>query len=170
MMDEMDPLAELPGPEAFEALVAREELRRGRTGETLTVAMLDMDGLRAVNRRHGASVGTDALRLCIAALEGTLRAVDEIFRMGPDEFGVLLHGTDARSASVWADRFEDALHEASANHGAGPYTCSVGLADTSDNATLMEAATKAHRRMEVIQTVRKLRRSREGGAEPAGPA
>jgi hypothetical protein len=34
----------------------------------------------------------------------------------------------------------------------------------------MQAASKAHRRMEVIQTVRKLRRTREGGAEPTGPA
>jgi diguanylate cyclase (GGDEF)-like protein len=166
----MDPLAELPGPDAFEAQLAREELRRGRTGETLTVVLLDVDGLRAVNRRHGASAGTDVLRLCIATLQGTLRAVDEIFRTGPDEFGVILHGTDARSASIWADRFEDALHDASADHSAGPYTCSVGLADTSENATLVEAAAKAHRRMEVIQTVRKLRRTREGGAEPTGPA
>jgi hypothetical protein len=34
----------------------------------------------------------------------------------------------------------------------------------------MQAAAKAHRRMEVIQTVRKLRRHREGGAEATGPA
>lgn len=166
----MDPLADLPGTDRFEALLAREELRRARTGESLAVAMLDIDGLRALNRRHGAAAGSEALRLCVATLRSTLRAVDELARTGPDEFAVLLHATDARRASVWADRYEDALHEASAHHPAAPITCSIGLADTIDEATLMQAAAKAHRRMEVIQTVRKLRRHREGGAEAAGPA
>src|SRR5215218_8209187 len=103
----MDPLADLPGPDDFQALLAREELRRGRTGESLAVAMLDIDGLRAVNRLHGAAAGSEALRLCVSTLRVTLRAVDDVARTGPDEFAVLLHGTDARSAAMWADRFED---------------------------------------------------------------
>ena len=166
----MDPLAELPDADDFEALLAREELRRARTGEALAVAMLDVDGLRGVNRRHGAGAGSDALRMCVTTMRSTLRAVDEIARTGPDEFAVLLHATDARHASVWADRYEDALQEASAEHPAAPVTCSIGLADTIEETTLMQAAAKAHRRMEVIQTVRKLRRTREGGIEPTGPA
>jgi diguanylate cyclase (GGDEF)-like protein len=165
---ETDPLAELPGADEFQALLAREELRRGRTGETLTVAMLDVDGLRWVNAHHGASTGSDVLRLCVATLRSTLRAVDELARIGPDEFAVLLHATDSRSATIWADRFEDELHAVSCDRAAGPITCSVGLADTSSAITLMEASTRAHRRMEVIQTVRKLRRTRGGDA--LGPA
>jgi diguanylate cyclase (GGDEF)-like protein len=168
MMEEMDPLAELQGAHDFQALLTREELRRARTGELLTVAKLDVDGLRRLNRHHGAAAGSELLRLCVATLRATLRAVDEIARTGPDEFSVLLHATDARRASVWADRYEDALHDASADHPAGPVTCSIGLADTSDDQSLLQADAKAHRRMEVTQTVRKLRRSREGGAEPTG--
>jgi diguanylate cyclase (GGDEF)-like protein len=164
----MDPLASLPGADDFEALLAREELRRARTGESMAVAMLDVDGLRALNRHHGAGAGSEALRLCVTTLRSTLRAVDEIFRTGPDEFGVLLHATDSRNASIWADRFEDELAAVSFEHVAGPVTCSVGIADTSDDLTLMQAATKAHRRMEVVQTVRKLRRARGGDA--LGPA
>jgi diguanylate cyclase (GGDEF)-like protein len=170
MSKEMDPLADLPGADEFQALLAREELRRARTGELISVAMLDMDGLRTVNRSHGARAGSDALRLCVGTLRATLRAIDEIARTGPDEFAVLLHATDARSGGIWADRFEDELAATSFEHVAGPVTCSIGIADTSDDLTLMQAATKAHRRMEVIQTMRKLRRSREGGAEPMGPA
>ena len=166
----MDPLADLPGADDFEALLAREELRRARTGESLAIAMLDVDGLRALNRHHGAGAGSEALRLCISTLRSTLRAIDEVARTGPDEFAVLLHATDARHASVWADRYEDALQEASAEHPGWPVTCSIGLADTIEEPTLMQAAAKAHRRMEVIQTVRKLRRHREGGTEAAGPA
>ena len=87
----MDPLADLPGPEDFDALLAREELRRGRTGELLSVAMIDVDGLRRVNREQGAGAGSEVLRLCVTTLRSTLRAVDEIARVGPDEFAALLH-------------------------------------------------------------------------------
>jgi diguanylate cyclase (GGDEF)-like protein len=164
----IDPLIDLPTADDFHALLAREELRRARTGETLTIAMLDVDGLRWVNAHHGAGAGNDVLRLCVATLRSNLRAVDELARMGPDEFAVLLHATDARKASVWADRFEDELQAVSFEMDAGPVTCSVGLADTSSGITVMEAASKAHRRMEVIQTMRKLRRTRGGDA--LGPA
>jgi diguanylate cyclase (GGDEF)-like protein len=166
MIEEMDPLAELPGADEFQALLAREELRRARTGESLAVAMLDVDGLRRINRHQGAAVGTELLRLCVTTLRSSLRAIDEIARTGPDEFAVLLHATDSRRANVWADRFEDALYDASVDHAAGPVTCSIGIADTADDQTLLLAAAKAHRRMEVTQTVRKLRRAREGGIEP----
>jgi diguanylate cyclase (GGDEF)-like protein len=159
-----DPLAELPGAADFEALLAREELRRGRTDETLVVAVLDLDGLREANARHGAAAGTEMLRRCAHALAQSLRAVDELARTGPDEFSVLLHATDARSASTWARRFEDHLESSAALHPAAPLTCAIGIADTTESTTLMDTAARARRRMEIVQTMRKLRRRRETGA------
>jgi diguanylate cyclase (GGDEF)-like protein len=166
----MDPLADLPGADDFQALLAREELRRARTGESLAVAMLDIDDIRRVNRHHGAGAGTEILRACAATLRSTVRAIDEIARTGPDEFAVLLHAVDARSAAVWADRFHDELAVETFDHVAGPVTCSIGIAETSGEMSLIQAAAKAHRRMEVVQTMRKLRRTREGGGDPTGPA
>jgi diguanylate cyclase (GGDEF)-like protein len=159
-----DPLAELPGADDFEALLAREELRRGRTDETLVVAVLDLDGLREANSRHGAAAGTEMLRRCAQALAQSLRAVDELARTGPDEFSVLLHATDARSATTWARRFEDQLESSAALHPAAPLTCAIGIADTTESTTLMDTAARARRRMEVVQAMRKLRRRRETGA------
>jgi diguanylate cyclase (GGDEF)-like protein len=159
----MDPLSDLPGAEEFAELLAREELRRGRTSESLAVAVLDLDGLGTVNKVHGAAVGTTLLRTCVEVLSQTIRGVDEIARTGPDEFSVLLHATDAERATVWEERFEDMLDACGRNMPASPVTCSIGIADTAEAPTLMEVAVRARRRMEVIQTVRKLRRARESG-------
>jgi c-di-GMP phosphodiesterase len=159
----MDPLTDLPGADAFMALLEREELRRGRTNESLAVAVLDLDGLGAVNKVHGAAVGTHLLRTCAEVLHQTLRGVDEVARTGADEFSVLLHATDAERAAAWEERFEDMLDACGRNLPASPVTCSIGIADTGEAPTLMDVAIRARRRMEVIQTVRKLRRARESG-------
>jgi diguanylate cyclase (GGDEF)-like protein len=159
----MDPLTDLPGADAFTALLEREELRRGRTNESLAVAVLDLDGLGAVNKVHGAAVGTHLLRTCAEVLHQTLRGVDEVARTGADEFSVLLHATDAERAAAWEERFEDMLDACGRNLPASPVTCSIGIADTGEAPTLMDVAIRARRRMEVIQTVRKLRRARESG-------
>jgi diguanylate cyclase (GGDEF)-like protein len=160
----MDPLADLPGADQFEALLTREELRRARTDETLVVAVLDLDGLREANSRHGAEAGTEMLRQCADALVRSLRSVDDLARTGPDEFSVLLHATNARSATAWARRFEDALESSTTVHPAAPLTCAIGIADTTETLTLMETALRARKRMEVVQAMRKLRRGRESGA------
>jgi diguanylate cyclase (GGDEF)-like protein len=159
----MDPLTDLPSAEEFTALLEREELRRGRTSESLAVAVLDLDGMGAVNKVHGAAVGTHLLRTCAEVLHQTLRGVDEVARTGPDEFSVLLHATDSERAAIWEERFEDMLDALGRNLPASPVTCSIGIADTAEAPTLMEVAIRARRRMEVIQTVRKLRRARESG-------
>ena len=77
---------------------------------------------------------------------------------------MLLHATDARSASSWARRFEDTLESTGETHPAAPITCAMGIADTTETPTLMHAARRAKKRMEVVQAVRKLRRSKETGS------
>jgi diguanylate cyclase (GGDEF)-like protein len=159
----MDPLSDLMSADQFQALLTREELRRARTDETLAVAVLDLDGLREANTRHGAAAGTEMLRQCADALIRSLRSVDDLARTGPDEFSVLLHATDARSVTAWARRFEDALESATTVHPAAPLTCAIGIADTTETPTLMDAAVRARKRMEVVQALRKQRRGRDRG-------
>jgi diguanylate cyclase (GGDEF)-like protein len=167
MNEGMDLTAHLLGADEFRSLLAREELRRGRTGEVLAVAVLDIDGLRQINARYGADAGSEAIALCAETLTRTLRSIDDVGRTGPDEFSVLLHATDARQAAAWAERFESVLEGAAAGHAAGELTCAVGISDTVEEDSVIDAAGRARRRMEVVQAVRKLRRQREGGGEPA---
>ena len=164
MKGAMDPLSDLPDAQSFDDLLAREELRRSRTGESLAVAVIDLDGIKAINARHGAAAGTDMLRRCAGAVRSAIRTVDQVARTGPDDFSVLLHATDSRDAHAWADRFEESFETWVRDHPAAPVTCSVGLADSDEAPTLLEVAVRARKRMEVVQTVRKLRRAREGGS------
>jgi diguanylate cyclase (GGDEF)-like protein len=159
----MDTLSDLLGAEEFAQLLVREELRRARTNESLAIAVLDLDGLGAVNKIHGAAAGTHLLHTCAEVLNQTVRGVDEVARTGPDEFSVLLHATDAQRAAAWEERFEDMLDACARNMPVAQVTCSIGIADSAEAPTLMEVAVRARRRMEVIQTVRKLRRARETG-------
>lgn len=147
-------------PEKFAELLEREELRRARTGELLTVAVLDVDGIDVINRRHSEDVGDQVLASCADALHKTLRAVDVIARTGPDEFCILLHATDGEGADGWAARFDIALEAETTGLPTGPVTCAVGLCCTSEAPSLMEAAIRARRRMAAIQQVRRLLRER----------
>jgi diguanylate cyclase (GGDEF)-like protein len=60
--------------------------------------MLDLDGFKAVNDKHGHEAGDKVLKAVGSALLGAVRASDTVARFGGDEFGVALHdapGDDA---------------------------------------------------------------------------
>ena len=137
-------------------------------GRVAAVAMLDLDGLRAVNQHHGAAPDRCASDVRRHAprdpARGRRRRPDRTRRVRRP---AARHRRPQRRHL--GDRFEDELAAVSFEHVAGPLTCSVGIADTSGDQGLMEAAAKAHRRMEVIQTMRKLRRTRGRRGRPARP-
>ncbi len=58
----------------------------------LAVFVLDLDGFRQVNDRHGHAVGDDRLRIVATRLARALRAEDMVCRWGGDEFAGLLQG------------------------------------------------------------------------------
>jgi diguanylate cyclase (GGDEF)-like protein len=64
--------------------------RAHRYGGTYGLLYLDVDRLKAINDVQGHSVGNDVLRGIAAALLGVVRKSDIAFRIGGDEFAVLL--------------------------------------------------------------------------------
>lgn len=61
-----------------------------RGGTELSVSVLDLDGLKAINDTHGHGAGDKALAGLAIALRAALRDTDQIFRVGGDEFVALL--------------------------------------------------------------------------------
>jgi two-component system cell cycle response regulator len=95
----------------------------------MAVAMVDLDGFKAVNDRYGHDTGDDALVAAAEALQRALRAEDVLGRLGGEEFLALLPDTDPQAAARTAERLRAAVDEAG---GPVPLTASVGWAVLDD--------------------------------------
>ncbi|HSG86183.1 MAG TPA: bifunctional diguanylate cyclase/phosphodiesterase [Candidatus Limnocylindrales bacterium] len=76
--------------------VARDE------GSAVALLMLDVDDLKRTNERRGHTAGDETLRSVAMILRANARRGDRAFRIGGDEFAMLLPGTDLDAAVVQA--------------------------------------------------------------------
>lgn len=117
-MARRDPLTGLLNHREFHEAVASELSRCERYGGSFTVATIDLDGFKAVNDGSGHAAGDELLRRVATALESAGRASDVAFRVGGDEFALLLPVTDARPADGVLQRIADAIDSADGRIGA----------------------------------------------------
>ncbi|MFN8092964.1 MAG: diguanylate cyclase [Vicinamibacteria bacterium] len=120
-------------------------LRRSREFPVAVFAF-DLDDLKAVNDREGHSAGDDLLRAMAAFLTRFFRAGDRVFRMGGDEFLVLLPATSADEADRVLERLPDALARFDAA-AARALRFSSGAAVAVDAATWATALALADERL-----------------------
>ena len=97
-----------------------------RAGETVLAVYADLDGMKAINDRHGHAAGDEALRQAARLLSETFRQADLVARIGGDEFCVLLPGR-AAEAKTSIDRLRDALTAQAPDHP--PMALSLGVAE-----------------------------------------
>ncbi|MFC5596379.1 GGDEF domain-containing protein [Deinococcus cellulosilyticus] len=66
----------------------------------LALVILDLDGLKAFNDLHGHAQGDAFLKLVAVALQSQLRTGDRAYRIGGDEFALILQGLEAAEVHV----------------------------------------------------------------------
>ncbi len=85
-----DELTGLGNRRAFDRAIEREDARCERFGHRAGVLVLDLDGLKQVNDREGHAAGDHLIRRTADALRSSIRTADQAFRIGGDEFAVVL--------------------------------------------------------------------------------
>lgn len=93
-----DSLTGLYNRRLFDEYCDKELIRAKRYSQQLAMVILDMHKLKEVNDRHGHLEGDRILQLVAATLRKSLRASDFAFRIGGDEFALLLPQTDPEQA------------------------------------------------------------------------
>ena len=84
---------------------ADQELKRAqRSGETFSIAILDLDNFKQINDQWGHLVGDQVLRELPRMFTEHIRQADVFARYGGDEFIFLFPQTNRRQSQVWADR------------------------------------------------------------------
>jgi diguanylate cyclase (GGDEF)-like protein len=124
----------------FELMVADEAVR------SLSLVICDLDRFKRVNDQLGHEEGDAALRRAAAAIVDAVRSVDIVFRLGGEEFAVLLPSTDTLEAHAVAERIRVSIQEDFVNYSV-PVTVSCGVATRRkgglDRKQLLRAADEA---------------------------
>ena len=126
----------------------QHELNRARrSGESLVLAFVDVDGLKATNDQLGHAAGDARLRDVAHAMRSKLRSYEPVVRYGGDEFLCSLAGVSLASAKA---RFEEIdLVLGGRNH---PGSMSVGLASHQPDESLTDLIDRADQALIVARS------------------
>lgn len=133
-LSERDPLTGLVNARAFVGRYRRAVEHALRFREPLSLLVIDVDRLKALNDSLGHSFGSAALRRVASALTDSKREDDMAARWGGDEFTLLMPGADAPAARRQAEAILDRLRRAPLVKGDEARTLSVTIGIATSQA------------------------------------
>ncbi len=105
----LDPLTGMLNRAALANRTAEIEHQSRLTGEPVAVLVLDLDRFKSVNDEHGHAAGDAVLKEVAYRLRTALRAYDLTYRLGGEEFVVLVLGGTLSAAAATAEKLRAAL-------------------------------------------------------------
>ncbi|MGI9021581.1 MAG: GGDEF domain-containing protein [Solirubrobacterales bacterium] len=127
---------------AGQAVLQQEVNRSERTGESLVLAFVDLDGLKRTNDIQGHAAGDARLRDVFDAMRSKLRIYEPIVRHGGDEFLCSVAGVAMPDVEERFDEIEVML-----NSGENSRSVSVGLAELEAGDSLKDLINRADEAM-----------------------
>jgi diguanylate cyclase (GGDEF)-like protein len=159
-----DTLTGLSNRRAFELDIVVDLARRSRDGANLSLVSIDLDGLKRLNDREGHLRGDQLLQAFAAALGQAFRQSDRVYRLGGDEYLVLISHTQPSITRSVQARFRRVL-ELTRQAGFADAGASLGLATSpADGLSMTELLRLSDERMYVNKHSR--RKQAERRLEP----
>ena len=123
-----DPLTGAFNRRRMDETLAQLIERRARTGATASAILVDVDHFKSINDRFGHEAGDRVLKGLVTRLKDRARKLDSVFRVGGEEFLVLLPDTGAAEAVGVAESLRQAVANAVLLDDE-PVTISVGVSE-----------------------------------------
>lgn len=125
----------------FDAMFEQEWRRGMRSGEPLSLLLLDVDHFKQFNDHYGHIEGDRCLQKVAQAIRGQARRIsDVVCRIGGEEFAVLLPSTAPAEAAGVAQGIVQAIDTLAIAHAGSPVaswvTASIGVASCTPSSTL----------------------------------
>ncbi len=139
-----DPLTGVFNRNAYENFLFQEIQRGNRYNRVFSLLLFDIDDLKVINDTRGHKVGDNLICNITDMVKSSLRKSDEIFRIGGDEFAVILPETDRYHAKQLSLKILNDLNSLSDKSNIN--TVSIGIADNnqiSERHDLFEIADQA---------------------------
>lgn len=144
-----DPLTGLYNRGALTQALQREIKLAQRHDQSFSIMILDLDDFKGINDRYGHIAGDEVLKHCANLIEKQIRDADMAFRIGGEEFLILLARANLDGAYQLANRLRNAFEKSNCvttSNETIALTTSIGLSsfETGDNKTsLIARADKA---------------------------
>ncbi len=139
----IDPLTKTYNRGHFDTIYEKEFTHK-RQDRDLTFIILDIDHFKNVNDTYGHKIGDIILIEFADKIKDTIRAEDMLFRIGGEEFVLLLPHTNIENGIKTAEKIRKAIEDNDFT-SVGKITCTIGVAQmTQDDtkASLYERADK----------------------------
>lgn len=126
-----DPLTGAGNRRGLDAKLADVVNSRRRTGTPASLVLLDLDHFKKVNDIHGHAVGDEILKSVTEIINLRIRVTDSLYRIGGEEFVVVLEGADLHRAAQLAEQLRT-LVDANELVPDPSVTISLGVAELKD--------------------------------------
>lgn len=135
-----DPLTRAFNRQYFAQSLETELSYARRHGTSLSVMMLDIDGMRAINDSHGQSAGDEVLRAVVDVIGNVIRTEDVFCRYAGAQFAFILR-EPVRTAARTAERLRMRIEATRITHSKKPLsvTASIGVAEIGEPGAQLTA-------------------------------
>ena len=141
-----DPLTDIYNRRHFDTIFDLFYTRALSENKSISFFMLDIDNFKKYNDHYGHQKGDEALKSVAGALQKQLHRTDDyLFRLGGEEFAILLYDTPLGFLEVLSEKIHDALSllkiEHSENEEYGQLTISIGVTTAQCNGEISKFNT-----------------------------